>query len=97
MSDPPLIVCLPWYRRGDYAELRALFSDGEKLAPTFDEWLASAEAVERQAQRHGRPVTRVVLRPRPFAAWCRERHVTPDAQARIDFASEQGRDLYLKR
>ncbi|WP_425065094.1 hypothetical protein [Reyranella sp.] len=93
MADLPLIVSIPWYRRGDYEALLALFSDSEKLPRTFDAWLLRAEGFEKQAKSAGRATARIYLRPMPFAAWCKERDLSPDGHARRVFASEGVGDL----
>lgn len=96
MSDVPIIVPIAWYRRGDYPELLKLFADGAKLPATFDDWLAKAEAAEHSAKLAGRASARIIIRPRTFAEWCKERQVVPDAKARLDFIGEQAVALYRK-
>jgi hypothetical protein len=93
MVAPSSVIALPWYRRGDYAALLRLFSDPDKVPATYDAWLKRAESTERQLQK-GMSVARVWIRPRPFAAWCKQRNVSPDQAARLTFANESARQLH---
>jgi hypothetical protein len=85
------VTALPWYARGDYPALLKLFSDPDKLPATYDAWLERAERTESQLQKAGFGVARIWIRPRPFAAWCKERDVFSDQRARLTFANEAAR------
>ena len=88
----PVPVALPWYQREDYPILLALFSDPDKLPTTFESWLERAEQVEKQIQAADFAVVRIQIKPAPFAAWCKERHILPDQHARLSFANEAARE-----
>jgi hypothetical protein len=94
MVAPSSVIALPWYRRGDYAALVRLFSDPDKVPATYDAWLKRAESTERQLQKAGMAVARVWIRPRSFAAWCKQRNVSPDQAARLTFSNESARQLH---
>ena len=91
MAASSRIFALPWYARGDYPALLKLFSDSNMLPATFDAWLERAELVERQFQKAGFGVAKIWIRPVPFAAWCKERNVSPDQMARLTFVNEAAR------
>jgi hypothetical protein len=91
MAERASIIAIPWYRRRDYAALSKLFSDPENLPKTFEEWLELALLAERRFQREGLAVARIVIRPVPFAAWCKERNLIPDQRTRLTFANEAAR------
>ena len=93
MVEKHPVTALPWYARGDYPALLSLFSDPAKLPATYDAWLKRAEATERQLRKAGFGVARIWIRPVPFAAWCKERNVSPDQAARLAFANESARNL----
>ena len=93
MAVSPPVSALPWYDRRDYPALLKLFSDPELLPATYDAWLNRAEQTESQLQNAGLAVARIWIRPMPFAAWCRERNVSPDQRARLTFANEAARNL----
>jgi hypothetical protein len=91
MAASPPVSALPWYDPHDYQALLELFSDPDKLPATYDAWLERAEGVERQFKRAGFGVARIWVRPAPFAAWCKERDVSPDQAARLTFVNEAAR------
>jgi hypothetical protein len=91
MAASPSVVALPWYARGDYPALLQLFSDSDLLPATYDGWLERAQVVERQFQKAGFGVAKIRIRPAPFAAWCKERNVSPDQAARLTFVNEAAR------
>jgi hypothetical protein len=91
MAASPSVVALPWYVGGDYPALLQLFSDSDLLPATYDGWLERAQVVERQFQKAGFGVAKIRIRPAPFAAWCKERNVSPDQAARLTFVNEAAR------
>jgi len=91
MAASPSVVALPWYARGDYPALLQLFSDSDLLPATYDGWLERAQVVERQFQKAGFGVAKIRIRLAPFAAWCKERNVSPDQAARLTFVNEAAR------
>jgi hypothetical protein len=91
MAASPSVVALPWYARGDYRALLKLFSDSHRLPATYDAWLNRAEGIERQFQSAGFGVAKIWIRPIPFAAWCKERNISPDQAARLTFVNEAAR------
>jgi len=82
------VVGLPWYRKGDYARLRASFADGARLHERYPEWSAAARATEAHLVAQGHRVVRVEIEPEEFAAWCSACNVAPDAEARMRYANE---------
>jgi len=94
MVEQHPVTALPWYSRVDYPTLLRLFSDPDKLPATYDAWLKRAESTERQLQKAAISVARVWIRPRPFAAWCQQRNLSPDQAARLTFANESARLLH---
>jgi hypothetical protein len=92
MAASSQTLTLPWYARSDYPVLLRLFSDSNKLPTTYDAWLKRAEGVEQKFQSAGFDIARIWIRPIPFAAWCKERNVSPDHVARLIFVKEAVRD-----
>ena len=93
MVEQHPVSALPWYSRADYPTLLRLFCDPDKLPATYDAWLERADQVEKQLQRVGLAVARIRICPARFAAWCKERNVSPDQAARLTFANESARNL----
>ena len=82
------VIGIPWYRRENYPDLRALFTDADLLHETWREWFIAASAEEDRLQKEGKHVVRTEIRPEPFAAWCRGLGIQPDASARARWANE---------
>lgn len=82
------VVGMPWYRKADYARLRASFADGARLHETYAEWSAAARETEAHLAAQGHRVVRVEVDPEEFVAWCSTRDVVPDAEARMRYANE---------
>lgn len=86
--DRPRVVGMAWYRREDYGRLREVMVDRERLATTYNAWLASAEQVANEVERSGVVVERVVISPDEFTEWCAARGLPCDGAARGRFANE---------
>ena len=97
MAVSPPVSALPWYDRRDYPALLKLFSDPHMVPATYDAWLNRAEQTESQLEKAGFAVARIWIRPVHFAAWCRERNVSPDQRARLTFANETARNLSARQ
>lgn len=77
-----------WFSKEDYAELKKLFTDGDKLPATYEQWLAKAENLVENLRRDGHIVVKAHIEPKAFAEWCRSRGLNINSRARIRFASE---------
>lgn len=80
------LLSLPWYDPADYVTLRAAMEDGDKMPASYEGWVPSAQQIEGELQRLGRRTRRVVIRPEPFLAWCREAGMAPNGAARHAYA-----------
>jgi hypothetical protein len=88
MTDPT-ITGIAWYRREDYPRILEIMEDAVYAAgfpPSYDEWLSMKEREEREEQSNGKIVRRIVIDPDAFTAWCQEKHLKFDEEARADFA-----------
>lgn len=77
-----------WYRREEYDRLRKLMVDGRKLPRTFDDWLSKATKGVEHFEKQGAVAVKVYLDPVTFPAWCIDRGLNLDANARMQFANE---------
>ena len=84
---PIRAVGLPWYRKEDFARLKAMMVDAAKLHDTWPKWHTAAQQAEEAYRRMGYTVVRAVLIPEDFAAFCHSHGLGFDAQARTQFAS----------
>jgi hypothetical protein len=77
-----------WYRREDYQRCKAMFTDGSKLADTFDEWLAGAQKGYDKFTSEGMMVEKAYIDPDTFPQWCRTHHQEMNSQGRNAYANE---------
>jgi hypothetical protein len=87
-EDRPLpAVGVYWIKEDDYPELLTVFDDGNKMPPTWNEWLKMAEEMERGLKAYGHPVMRVRIEPSTFPDWCAAHGTTPGREGRKRFVA----------
>lgn len=97
-SDPVRAVAMAWFRREDFARIKTMMIDADKLHSTWELWVKAAEANQQGFEARGFVVIRVVVVPEDFAAWCGKNGRDFDAKARMDYAvtvaGDQGGTLH---
>jgi len=88
MAEPTRVVGVAWYRREDYARLRAMMLDVDNFPPAWDKWFYRAEKVVREIQKHGMVAERIYIDPDSFPDWCAARGLELNGDARSQFAHE---------
>lgn len=76
----------PWYRREDYARVREIMDDGDRLPLTFDEWERVAEDQLATAAANGIEIKPVILEPEKFLAYCKGQNYGRGSKERSTFA-----------
>jgi hypothetical protein len=84
MQGSPVGIC--WYRPEDYARLMAMFTDRQRLADTYEEWLKEAKKVSGTLTLEGFNIVKVYIDPETFPAWCKKNGLEMDAKARAQYA-----------
>ena len=84
----------PWYRREEYALMREIMDDGEKLPLNFDECEKNAESERAAAKREGVTLISVFLDPDEFFTFCKEKKISPNRATAAAFASSRGAASY---
>lgn len=87
-AHQPTLQAMVWYREEHYARLLELFDDAELLPPTYTHWLARAEEKKAEVEAAGDQVMKVFIDPETFPAWCEQKGVPKDAEARTQLAIE---------
>lgn len=80
-------VGIPWYKPEHFVRLRAMFEDGHKLHPSYNEWLVAAEQTRKGLEAKGLKVVCVNIDPDEFPKWCHSEGMKIDADARNRYAS----------
>jgi hypothetical protein len=90
----PPAVGVYWIEEADYPALRGLFEDGNKIPPTWTEWLKMAEEMKRGLESYGHPVMKVRIDPKTFPEWCAARGTGPSREARKRFIAAAVKERY---
>ena len=85
-SDP--ITGIAWYRRDQWARLRELAADADRLEEAYDDWLAGAQKTIVQMTAAGVRVRRVDIELDELVRWCRHEGRPLDSAARESADSE---------
>lgn len=94
-EDKPLpAVGAYWIKEADYPALLRIFDDGDKMPPTWKEWLKMAEEMESGLKAYGHPVMRVAIDPNTFSDWCAAHGTTPGRAGRRQFVAEAVAERY---
>lgn len=91
------LMGIAWYKAENYARLRSLFTDSDKLPLTFEEWAKNAESGINHLRSQGYTIVKVDIDPDSFPAWCASHGMEINAKARIKFAGEGAVREYKNR
>jgi hypothetical protein len=80
------VVAMAWYRPDQWALLRAVSADGERLEGSYEEWLAFASEELRELQARGLQVRRIDVEVAALVRWCNSQGRLVDGEARAEYA-----------
>lgn len=86
-DKPPPAVGAYWIKEEDYPALLQLFDDGDKMPPSWKEWLKMAEEMEQGLKAYGHVVLRVYIDPATFPDWCAAHGTSPGSTGRRKFVA----------
>ncbi len=89
MSDSDPITGIAWYRRDQWARLRKLAADADRLEEEFEDWLVGAQKTIVQLTATGLRVRRVDVDLDDLVRWCRHEGRPLDSAARAAFTAER--------
>jgi len=89
VSDSDTITGIAWYRRDQWARLRELAADADRLEEEFEDWLAGAQKTIVRMTTTGGRVRRVDIDLDDLVRWCRHEGRPLDSAARAAFAAER--------
>jgi hypothetical protein len=79
---------MAWYRPDQWALLRAVSGDGERLEASYEEWLAFASKQLRELQALGLQVDRIDVEVAALVRWCNSQGRPVDGAARAEYARQ---------
>jgi hypothetical protein len=91
---PPPAVGAYWIKEEDYPALLKIFADGDRMPPTWGEWLKMAVEMESGLKAYGHVVMRVPIDPNTFPDWCATHGTTPGRDGRKKFVAEAVYERY---
>jgi hypothetical protein len=83
------VVGVAWYREDQYALLRALATDTDSMADTYEQWHTGVNKTMDDLREQGIDARRVDVDIRELTAWCAERRMPLDGKARSTYAAEK--------
>jgi hypothetical protein len=93
-DSPPPAVGAYWIKEEDYPALLKLFSDSNRMPPTWKEWLKIAEEMEAGLKAYGHVVMRVYIDPNTFPDWCAVHGTSPGGEGRKIFVAAAVKERY---
>ena len=93
-DNPPPAVGAYWIKEEDYPALLQLFDDGDKMPPSWKEWLKMAEEMEQGLKAYGHVVLRVYIDPATFPDWCAAHGTSPGSAGRRKFVAAAVTEIY---
>jgi hypothetical protein len=90
---PPAVGAY-WIKEEDYPVLLQLFDDGDKMPPSWKEWLKMAEEMEHGLKAYGHVVLRVYIDPATFPEWCAAHGTSPGSAGRRKFVAAAVTERY---
>ena len=83
-----LIVGIAWYDAVQWAKLKLIAPDADKLDDSYEDWLKQAEDLEWQLRREGMDIRRVAIDIEALEAWCHSRQRPIDGESRSKYTAE---------
>ena len=87
MSNSDTVTGIAWYRRDQWARLRELATDADRLEEAYEDWLAGAQKTIVQMTAAGVRVRRVDIELDALVRWCRHEGRPLDSAARAAFTA----------
>jgi hypothetical protein len=78
-----------WYTPWEWAKLRGVVADPERLDDTYLAWRRGAKRVLRELREQGIDCQRISVQVDELVAWCREQGRPVDGKARAAFVAHQ--------
>jgi hypothetical protein len=89
MAERKILMGVAWYRREEYTLLRALASDPEDMACTYEQWMVGANKLIADLEERGVAAQKVDVQVRELAAWCGQQSRPIDGKARSEYAAQK--------
>lgn len=78
---------IAWYSPQQWAKLRQVAADPEKLEATYQEWLAAFQRTFEQLSAEGVSLTKIRVDVAQLVEWCKEQNVQVNGPARARYVA----------
>ena len=89
VTERKLVTGVAWYRREEWARLREVAADRDKLDESYEEWLAGAQRTLVRLAVAGGPARPVHVDVDALILWCRAENRPVDSAARAAFVAQE--------
>src|SRR5689334_8179498 len=86
-AGPPMVVGIGWYDAAQWAKLKEVAADPDRLDESHEAWQRTAERTAQQLAAQGLAVRRVPIDVDALVQWCRAHHKAIDGKARAEYTS----------
>jgi hypothetical protein len=86
--EAPTDVAVGWYDAVQWARLKQVAVDADKLDDSYETWKRNAESFERELRQKGIEIQRVHIDVEALIAWCQSRHKPINGAARSEYAAQ---------
>jgi hypothetical protein len=94
--EKSLHLACAWYRKEQWAMLRAASIDRDELEESYEKWLFEAEQHFRNYRAAGIDIVKVDIDVGALLDWCREENQPLSGEARARFACKTFEDIQGK-
>ncbi len=84
----PTVVGIAWYDPTQWAKLKQVAADAEKMDATQEAWQRGFERTERELAARGLTVRRVPIDVDALVAWCGAQNKPVNGEARAEYTSQ---------
>jgi hypothetical protein len=91
-TEQRVVVGVAWYRPEQWQRIRDISSDTDYLEDTYEEWLHLAEQKLAELIAAGLSVEKVDIDSEQLIAWCNERGLDINGEARSSYTVERLRE-----
>jgi len=79
---------IAWYSPAQWAKLRRVAADPEKLEATYEEWLTTFKRTFKELKGNGVVLTKVRVEVQQLVEWCNEQNLPINGGARARYVAD---------
>jgi hypothetical protein len=87
-ADAGVVAGVGWYDSVQWAKLKQIADDADKLDDSYEAWLLQAEHLQREMARRGIKLERVPINVYALVKWCQANGKPVDGTSRGQYTSE---------